>query len=388
MSVTHGSNRIEYLLSGTDARGRRRYERIVAASVEEARSEMSRRGYENLELHTDDLQRSAGAGEPGGGADPSARISPKDEAALQRSGPFGFKLLLAKSLYKTLALPLLVFGALIGFALVPSKPMVAAFSIAALMLGPLLLALVIPLKTKILDAVEVRYNHADWEGVLALIPKVRQTIRGLPPDSIATLITGKEATSLLRLGRPDEAFMLVERLRESGASEPVVQLRLGSLHTMVGDLARAEECYRKAVELRPGDLLAVCLLADFLATHVNKPHDARQALASIDVSQLSDSTRWAIQSNQGVIALAEGRYEMAREELSRTIKRILSIKHTNAGWQGTHDYYLARLAVALARTGRREEAQRAFDQAEPFLSRHKIDALLKQCAAAGLRRSG
>ena len=113
---------IEYLLSGIDQRGRRRYERVVASSVDQARSVMEQRGYSELELHSDDLRRSHGGGQPGGGVEPGARLSAKDEAALLSASPLRVRLLLAKTLYKSLALPVLALSAGAGLTLVSAWP--------------------------------------------------------------------------------------------------------------------------------------------------------------------------------------------------------------------------------------------------------------------------
>ncbi|MGE0480717.1 MAG: tetratricopeptide repeat protein [Phycisphaerae bacterium] len=157
--------------------------------------------------------------------------------------------------------------------------------------------------------------------------------------------------ALAALNRLDAAIAAYRDARALDAAEPAAHFNLGNALARRGDLSDAIAAYREALRLKPAYAEALNNLADAL-TRRGGAGDAAEAVTHLRAALELRPDYWTARFNLGAICLEQGRVDIAVEQFER-VTRLRP------------DFGLAyeRWGDALAKSGRRGEAERAYERA-------------------------
>ncbi len=373
---------IEYLVSGRLPNRGRTVHAIVAASPEAAMAELEGRGYGEVSLHTDDIDRAALIKPLAESRDKA--ISARSLLRLRYMGPIGIMFWQVGLLYKALRYPLI--GCFIGLVVrrFLSYPLgrVDAVLGAALVL-PIFLSFLFRNPGKTLRRVEIAIIDGNYEEVIRLIPALREETSVLGEAASIAMATEWHAKALANLGRIDEAVSLMDQLGARDDIPPAnLRLRLGHVYAAGKDYEQARECFEESIELDGTEWIAWAELAELLSTRLERPKEARRALDALKNFTLSEDSRMNIDVTEGAIALCEGRFEAAIERLGSVVARVRPWIPASPMAAGVVSKYESLIAIALAKLGRMEEARGRFAAAEPILTATRDEQMLRRCRQA------
>jgi tetratricopeptide (TPR) repeat protein len=376
----------QYLLSGTNQRGKRVVVRLYAPSLESAREEMVARGYAEITIHTDDGRRAVVFREQP--QEDKALLPPGDEVRLHHASGFERRIIRAKVFYRALWVPLLLgVGTLVLQLMRGTFPNLVSWLIALGLAAPLLLALCTRNRLDLMhEADEARYQ-ADWEAMLRVVDRLRV---GRSTDDSAGMALGvgsRHAIALAGLHRLDEAVAVLKHLEQQGVAEYTVQAYLGIVYGMAQEFEQARASLERATEIDPENWMGWVGLSEVLCIGLSRPHEARRALAMVRAERLSEDSLWAVRAAEASITLCEGKYQDARERLEAACSNAERRARTTPIAKALRDKLGALLAIACIKTGQVERARELFAGSEPFLRRHECKQLLARCASAGLTGS-
>ena len=164
------------------------------------------------------------------------------------------------------------------------------------------------------------------------------------------------ATTLYRLGKPDEAFAELQKAYADDPASELPELRMAALSTDAKDTTRTEEWLKKAVANHPKSAAAVRTYAGWLLDAGN-PDAAQQYL---DQAVKLDPTAQETRAVQGIMA----RYRKNLPEAEKVFESL---------HRDYPNYPLAawNLALALAESGDKEKQRRAVEVAEAEVRRNQ-----------------
>ena len=363
----------KYLLSGTDARGRRRTEAVGAPTADEATRRFKARGFADVTLHSDEVIGHLFKPEVLKHLTPRTIWPSAGSAAASSSRRMIVRLYRQQWWLFLVVVALVVGRRVIG---VPWDTL-DTLAVSLLAFPPVLVLfgeLVSPGR-KFERAMS--YNAwARWAEMLAALKPVRRLV---PAPQYAFF----EAKALAGLGRLDEALDTVREYADDPNTP--AWLYWGQLADVfhaakLGD--RAIECSEKAVEHAPDNPTVLIDLAMALLRYRRDQARARPLLERARAHEISDLLAPFVLMAEGVLALEEGRPEKARGLLEESTRRAEPLRHTTALMGAAIDRIHTYLTLACAAVGDHAAAEEHFRIAEPRLRAFDTTDLIDRCQAA------
>jgi tetratricopeptide (TPR) repeat protein len=366
----------QYVISGVGADGRRTYDQVAAESAAAAVAQFTSRGYWDVTVHNDDLDRSLRAGRR------APQISARDTIRIQNASALGMRLMFLEKVALRWSPVILAGAALLTFRRVERLSFGWGDAVAiALLLMPTVHWLRAGRAGRLLRRINLANHRANWDRMLKLIPRLERALRSGPSRSIT--VKSLTAKALMAKGRREEALALMESLRaHPGVPADVYWINLAFVHSKAHDYEAMRSCYVKSTEANPLNPAGWIGLTHILAQHFHRPAEARAALEHVKQLAVKESVQHSVKVAEGVIALEEGDAETARIIFEKAIRREKKGVHGKHSAEAAKLVLGALLCLAYAKLGRMDDARASFKRAEPYLTLHKHADLLARCRRA------
>ncbi len=163
----------------------------------------------------------------------------------------------------------------------------------------------------------------------------------------------REANTLAASGRLSEAIDLYESAgRDALIPAWFHSTRKSSIFACAGRYDDVIECCRKACELAPRIASLHYDLALQLLLYRRDSEAAREAVLAAEGLPLAESSKWIISLVNGLIALEEGRYDLAKSELMDCDRQVRARRHvTFDGFESIIASSLCLANVGLQKQG-------------------------------------
>ncbi len=196
-----------------------------------------------------------------------------------------------------------------------------------------------------------------------------------PPAGTPDIAAYREMAAMMLASTGDikcikEGVKLCQMAVKSDPQRPAGYLKLGQMAFSAGELAEAEQAYRKALELSPDDQQALNDLAWILGTAAGKPKEAIK-LAERGVSRYPSDPH--LRDTRAAILVRLGRLDEARADLRQCLSLTQEIPATRIS-------ALRQLAQILARQGRSDEARQRYTEALKVDEKNKVLARAERAA--------
>jgi tetratricopeptide (TPR) repeat protein len=373
----------QYLVTARNAEGSKVTERVDADSADKVVQILRERGYDEIDLHTDDVgalytdQKKV-----------EKQISPRQYLWFRNlPSPLGFILVVIVNSYKqTWVLNLAALAALVY----RQSRQISWGSFDTALLVFLLFPIAFALLASLIPSAGGRYHElidavawGRWDEVLARADSVGG---GVAPDDIAF----HKANALAALGRLDEGLAVVKPFL--GAAKPpawIYWIRLSDVYLKAKKYEDAYGAMEKALQIAPDN---ATVLIDAGGTEVRRrrnPKRARELLERARKHALSDTVKPFATELEGLIALEEKRYGEAEPLLKKALADRNAMRFASPLIGASIDRAHAYLALAAAGLGDIAAAEKHFGQAKPRLVALGLDELIERCEKAiGLPAGG
>ena len=369
----------KYLLSGTDARGRRRTETVAAPTADEAARRFKARGFAAVTLHSDEVIGHLFKPEV------LEHLTPRDYLALGRVSRGQFLLRMILKLYRQSFWAFMLDVALIVGRRAFDVPwgLIDNLAVSFLLVPPVIVLLGELFSASRKFERMASFNAwARWAEMLTALEGVRRIV---PAPQYAFF----EAKALAGLGRLDEALEAVRPYADDpGTPAWLYWGQLADVFHVARLPDRAIGCAEKAVEHAPDNPTVLLDLAMALLRYRRDTARARPLLERARAHEISDLLVPFVMMAEGVLALEEGRPERARELLDESARRAEPLRHTTALMGAAIDRIHTYLTLACAATGDPAAAEEHFRIAEPRLRAFETTDLIERCEAALGHRAG
>ncbi len=369
---------LEYLLTGRDAAGRSRTERVEARTADDAvRIAREALGLSDVVLHTDDAGALYSRQK-----DVAEVVSPRDFIRFRDlPAPLAGFLVVAKAVYRQNRGFLLFMLVL----LVVRRGLYSSWDwvdwgAAFILLSPIVFAAGAQLfqgqggrYRMLIDAVA----WGRWEEVL----KRARGLEGsrVQPEELAF----QRAKALAGLGRLDEALAAVAPFADGATIPEWMYLgRLSDVYSAAGRFDDAGATLKRAVELAPENPTVLLDAAIFEVRRRRDPRRARELLEEARTHALSDVIDVFARRLEGRILLEEGRPREALGLLEDARRRLTAFRHASPLIGAALDTLESELALALAAAGDLDAALRHARAALPRLRALGDDDLIDRLRAA------
>ncbi len=352
---------LEFLVTCTDAEGKRETIRIQAGSSREAIEKCVLRGYTDITLHTDDAAAVAVASMP---AVDEVVVTPADLVQLRSLSSLGFFWMLYGKSWSFLwwaqgpALAWLAYGAWRG------APMnwLGWLASAILLLPPVVAAwLAFFGPARKYDAMLEAMCWGRWQEVLDRIP----ALRGAVPDFELDI---RSACALVGLGRFDEGMALVRAHGNDSAIPLWMYLgRMSELYDLAQRYEEALKCHRDAWEDAQDNPTVVLDYALALLKQERDIELAMRLIEEIESQPKADLLSMVLPLLHGMAALNSGRDSDAVARIHEAEKNLRPMAKSSALVRFLVDMARTYRAIALAKLGRSAEADRLFAVVRPRL---------------------
>ncbi len=367
---------LEFLVTCTDAEGKRETIRIQASSSREAIERCALRGYTDITLHTDDAAAVAVAAMP---AVDDEVMKPADLVQLRSLSSLGFFWMLYGKSWSLLwwaqgpALAWLAYGAWrgapmswlgwIASALLLFPPAIAAW---LAFFGP----------ARKYDAMLEAMCWGRWQEVLDRIPALRDSVPDFELDM-------RCACALVGLGRFDEGMA---QLRNHG-NDPAIPLwmylgRMSELYDLAHRYDEALQCHRDAWEDAPDNPTVVLDYALALLKQERDTELALRLISEIENQPKADLLVMVLPLLHGMAALNTGRDSDASNRLKEAENNLRPMAKGSALVRFLVDMARTYRAIALAKLGRSNEADRLFAVVLPRLEAMNYTRLIERFQSA------
>jgi len=367
---------LEFLVTCTDAEGKRETIRIQASSSREAIEKCALRGYTDITLHTDDAAAVAVATMP---AVDDEVMKPADLVELRSLSSLGFFWMLYGKSWNYLwwaqapALVWLAYGAWRGTPLT----WVGWLASAILLLPPAIavwLAFFGPARKY--DAMLEAMCWGRWQEVLDRVP----ALRGSVPDFELDM---RSACALVGLGRFDEGMALVR----AHGNDPAMPLwmylgRMSELYDLAQRYDEALQCHRDALEDAPDNPTVVLDYALALLKQERDTELAMRLIGEIENQPKADLLVMVLPLLHGMAALNSGHDNDAANRLREAEKNLRPMAKGSALVRFLVDMARTYRAIALAKLGRSSEADRLFAVVRPRLEALNYTRLIERFRSA------
>jgi hypothetical protein len=340
-----------YVVTATDANGRRDTFAREAASIEHLRMQLEAKGYTDIEFVDDELSARLRAQRPDD-VRPRSQADYKFEAKLRHGATLGQ--LWLQTLRKAL-LPFVLMGGVAIYGLVSGKWWWTLGAVA--FLGFWLWSI----KRGLARA--ERYNdllracaRGDWNGARRFIAELRADPALAANDQLQVDLSFRSAQLRSVGGDLAGALADVAPLRASPHTAlGMYECRVGSIHYVAGDtdgfLGALEQGYEKSgrAQLQQLDLA-------FAMARLGQPARARTLLDGVERRNLSALHQPIATATDGLIAMAEDDDARAAEKLTEGVAGFSAFAANPATWP-IFGMLLGHQALALARVGQRQAAR-------------------------------
>ena len=231
-------------------------------------------------------------------------------------------------------------------------------------------------------------HRAYWRGDYAASERIARKLRGASwlQNAPAALLELDARIASARLKQGDRAgahALLAPWLHSDKVPRAAAQAKVAHLY-FVG---REWDAYVEAMEAvhreRPEDPTRVIDLGQTLARMGGDPARARQLLESVDTAAFGDLPLAFVAWGRGVVSLREGDDATAVNELGAAVAHLQAQAGNPMLW-GAIAIATGYLAVALARTGRRDLALSMHGAVAAIVASHAEDPLLDMLRAERL----
>jgi tetratricopeptide (TPR) repeat protein len=372
----------EYLATVRRPDGRKVTQRVVANSADQAVRFLHGRGYDEVVLHTDDVQALY--------TDPrskAARLSARDYLRLRNSSRgVGLLVVITARVYRKCWFLVVIVALVLASRRFVGEPwgFWDRFGVATPLL-PLAAALVAALigarargrRQQMLDALYA----GRWQEALE---RAERPGRNAPPHEIAL----RKAQALAGMDRLDEALRLVEPF---GDGKVVPGWFYRSMLAQVYEFARRRDeviaQLEQAVELAPDNATMLISLARQVIWHDRDARRARELLAQARAHALSDMVAPFADLLDGLILLEEGRPRDALAILEAVQKVFRRLRHLALGYLPVEQAMLGR-ALAHAALGESDDALKLYGKVRPRLVALRSELVERCDRAIGLPHGG
>jgi tetratricopeptide (TPR) repeat protein len=373
----------QYLVTARTAEGMKVTERVDADSADKVVQILRERGYDEIDLHTDDVgalytdQKKV-----------EKLISPRQYLWFRDlPSPLGVVLVIVVNSYKQAWV--LNLAALAGLIYLRSWHTPWGLLDASLLIY-LLLPIVVALGAQLIPSAARRYRKLTeavawgrWEEVLARVDGVGG---GVAPDDVAF----HKAKALAGLGRLEEGLRVVKPYL-GGAAPPawLYWSRVGEVYRAAQSHEEANAVMDKALDLAPENATVLIDAALMEVCRRHNPKRARELLARARKHVLSDTVKIFATYLEGLIALEEKRYSVAEPLLNEALAGLHAHRFASLLVGSVIDQSRAWSALVAAGLGDIAAAETRYRQAKPRLVALKLDELIERCEKAiGLPAGG
>jgi tetratricopeptide (TPR) repeat protein len=377
-----------YLWSGKTSSGEEQAERVAAATAQEAREILEKRGWKDLRLHTDEIgdfvKRQV---EAVSAPEYRADTTPKQDLAYHQGKAGGLWNNWLNSVRESAGTLLAVAGC---FALAAYAHRFWGMVIfGATFVGLLFLLPALHLwfgrTRELFQKLHEARNWWRWDEVLLYLEKLRKAQRSRKMGIGEAEMARYRALALAGLGKLDEALNCFNEA--AGAAKMPQWLRssfLSTIHVVAGQYDKALQCHRQAVAEATDKATPSIDLAAFLVQRFNYPAEAKELLAAAEKSPLTETARPHVSAVRGVIALRQNDFATA----NRLLLEALAGFEKNAGRRRyifepsillTQGY----LAVANAALGNKQAAREYFAKSEKYLAVIRLDEVIAMYKSHG-----
>jgi tetratricopeptide (TPR) repeat protein len=375
-----------FIWKGKDPQGVFRAERVEAENAQDAKAILSEKGWTDLVLVSDELGDLAGRSTHGPGDQEDFRefISADEEAHLFEGRFPGFWSQYTKALW-TAKVPLVLAFLWTAWGIYRNSLwmiILGALGLGALLFFfPLLFAFFsLPMQYY------TRLNRAKvwsrWDEVLLCVERLRQAHRITRLGVGEIELVRNRAHALAATGRLEQGLAEFSQFEKDPALPNWnYQSFLSGIYDTAKEYEKALECRKKAVEEKP-DTSAVWIdLAYGLVRGLNRPAEAREALARAEALEITQLGVPYVSFLKGLICWREGKFGEATTHLESSLPGFQQYIHSPLV-EGLILLVKAHLCAVHRALGETEKAQRYFKETEVFLKAAREDELLRACGAA------
>ena len=372
-----------YLWSGKDNSGRESTERITAATPEEARDILLRRGWTNLRRQTSDInefvkQDMAAAAAP----NYRSNLTPEQEVAhLKGTAPsFWSKWWKAE---RQSATAYLCLGILFAWSVYHRKPVGIVVSAGLLVFLILLypaLHFWFHQPSQLFQKLHEARNWRRWNEVLNYLEALKKARASRKFGLGEAAIARYRALALTGLGKLDQAIEEFTRAAEATNMPPWLRLtHLATIYTVAEQYDQGLDCYRQALEVATEKGIVCLDYGAYLVQRFNRPAEARQLLAMAEATALPELASAAVPALRSMVAFREGQFAAANQAMSEALG-ILEKQPKNKYYIFEPSILLAQayLAVINAALANKDAARAYFAKAEKYLEVIRMDELLSE----------
>jgi len=375
-----------FVWKGRDPRGRFRSERVEAENAQLAKSALLREGWSELQFVGDevtDLARQS-LQVPEELEEYGDALGPDDEVrSLEGKAP-GFRSQYCKALGEAKG-TLILLTLLTAWGFYQHRTWALAIGLAGLGLMLLLFPVIWAWFSLPLSYYN-RLNRAKvwhrWDDVLLYVERLEQTVRitrlGVGDVELARC----RAQALAATGRLNDGLQLFAKYAEDPNLPHWNYLSfLAGIYDCAKEYQKALECRRTALAEKQDSSALHIDVAYTLARFLNRPAEAREALARAEVLEVTALGIPYLSFLRGLIAYREANFAEARKHLEQAASGFKSYEHNPLveGLQLLVKSYLCAISAAL---GELDGARKCFYETEAFLKATGENELLEVCRAA------
>ncbi len=369
----------QYLFTATSRDGAKVTERVGAATVEGARYALETRGFTEIVFHTDDssLRIDAALSAEMGATDSDAELTPEQEKEARQGGGMLSGLWFAWKVNSIFWMPT---GGWAAWAWWNGRPYSfwdwTAFCVFGLFLVYFVWLVIPGVGYQGLLTASLWNRLAQTRSWVAFL---RFTNRFSPVKLPKLELDMRLAWVLARNDRADEARRLLADYEANSATDAMVLMRLSGIYDALGEHERAHTTRTKGVDVSGGGLGEIVDHAFGLVRHLRRPVEARASLERVADREQSDLVRVFVCYTEALIALEEGRLEVAEKMLADT-EGALSPYANNELMKGMIREIWMHRAIVLAMLQRKDEARKWFRAARPLMEARRETVLIERCA--------
>lgn len=371
-----------YLFRARNNAGRPITDRVMAPSATNAVETLHASGYTDIELLTDDLTALVGEDETEA-ARIRKRVRPDIMVRLQSATRAQARWLAIYNAYRSFVVPLVLASSYFVFRRYHDRPFeFFDYAFCVLAPSPVFIILFLFRRSDRYDEAQRALIEARYENALRLIEKLEPSL-GKHSASIAAQLATWKASALAQLGRPDDAWEVMQRVRDiPGSPEAAYHVRLADFYAATHDYEQVRACYEEALRIDPDSPSPWLGLAEVLAIRLHDTEGARAALDQLTRFPIGPDTRRGIEIVEGAIALEEGQLDVARTKLTACHAELARVALRVPIAIAFQRYVEALLVVTCVGQRDRLAAEQYYSECKDFLQLHGEHDMLDRCKTA------
>ena len=221
---------------------------------------------------------------------------------------------------------------------------------------------------------------ARWDEVLQCVERLRRSHRFTRLGIGEVELTRCRAQALAALGRLDDGVAEFSKLENSHDLPRWMYLsHLSSIYDSAQAYDKSLECRTQATAEQPDSSAVWIDLAYGLSRSLNRPAEARQALAQAEKLEITGIGKNYLPFLRGIICWREGNLSEAKQQLELAITNFKNQQPQNELLEGLILLAKSHLCAVNGALGNTREAQALFRQVEKYLTAHRESELLQAC---------